>query len=310
MSRSIAITGATGFIGGRIADRLLGAGYAVKALLRSTSPPKTSHEPAIQWIHGALEEPGSLQRLVEDVDAVIHCAGIVRGITQQSFDEVNAAGVMRLARITAKQSPTPRFLLLSSLAAREPSISPYAASKRKGEQLIADISEPLPWTTLRAPAVYGPGDRALLPLFQLMSRGVAPILGPKEARFSLLHVDDLAAAVLHWLASDCSQRIYELDDGRTGGYCWEDAVKTAEALRGKRVVRIPVSAFALRRLAAGNVSLARLFGYAPMLTPGKVRELRHCDWVCDNRRLSRTIDWEPRISLEAGLRNMLNWNDK
>ena len=307
MSRSIAITGATGFIGGRIADRLLAAGYTVKALVRSTSPPKTSHEPAIQWIHGALEESDSLQRLVENVDAVIHCAGVVRGTTQQSFDTVNAVGVRRLARICAKQSPAPRFLLLSSLAAREPSISPYAASKRKGEQIIANSSEPLPWTALRAPAVYGPGDRALLPLFQLMSRGVAPILGPKAARFSLLHVDDLAAAVLHWLASGCSRKIYELDDGRTGGYCWDDAVNTAEALRGKHVVRIPVSAFAMRRLAAVNVALARLFRYAPMLTPGKVRELRHCDWVCDNREWSRAIGWKPQVSLEAGLRNMLDW---
>jgi nucleoside-diphosphate-sugar epimerase len=307
LSRSIAITGATGFIGSRIADRLLAAGYTVKALVRSSHPFKTSPKATIQWVHGALEEPESLQRLVEGVEAVIHCAGVVRGTTQESFDKINAAGVMRLARVTAKQSPTPRFFLLSSLAAREPSLSPYAASKRKGEQIIADISDSLPWTALRAPAVYGPGDRALLPLFQLMSRGVAPILGPREARFSLLHVDDLAAAVLHWLASDCSEEIYELDDGRTGGYCWEDAANTAEVLRGKRVVRIPVSAFAMHRLAAMNVSLARLFGYAPMLTPGKVRELRHCDWVCDNRRLSHTIDWEPRICLEAGLREMLDW---
>jgi nucleoside-diphosphate-sugar epimerase len=310
MPRSIAITGATGFIGGRIAVRLLGAGYAVKALRRSSSPPKTSPEPSIHWVHGALEDAESLQRLVEDVNTVIHCAGVVRGTTQQSFDTVNAAGVRRLARICAKQSPAPRFLLLSSLAAREPSISPYAASKRKGEQVVADLSEMIRWAALRAPAVYGPGDRALLPLFQLMSRGIAPILGPKEARFSLLHVDDLAAAVLHWLAADCSQRIYELDDGRTGGYSWEDTVNTAEALRGKRVVRIPVSAFAMRRVAAGNVSLARLFGYAPMLTPGKVRELRHCDWVCDNRELSRAIGWKPQVSLEAGLRNMLDWNDE
>lgn len=306
----LAITGATGFIGGRIADRLLSAGYTVKALVRSTSLPRTSHKPSIQWIHGALDEPESLQHLVKDVEAVIHCAGVIRGTTQQSFDTVNAAGVRRLARICAKQSPAPRFLLLSSLAAREPSISPYAASKRKGEQVVANLSEMLRWTALRAPAVYGPGDRALLPLFQLMSRGVAPILGPKEARFSLLHADDLAAAVLQWLASDCHQGIYELHDGRSGGYRWDDAVNTAEALRGKRVVRIPVSAFAMRRLAAVNVSLARLFRYAPMLTPGKVRELRHCDWVCDNHELSGAIGWKPQVSLEAGLRNMLDWNDE
>jgi len=310
MSPTIAITGATDFIGGRIGERLLEAGYAVKALVRSSSSPKTTPHPSLHWIHGALEEPKSLQCLVEDVDAVIHCAGVVRGTTQQSFDTVNAAGVRRLARICAGRSPAPRFLLLSSLAAREPSISPYAASKRKGEQVVADLSERIRWTALRAPAVYGPGDRALLPLFQLMSRGVAPILGPNEARFSMLHVDDLAAAVLHWLASDCQRGIYELHDGRAGGYRWDDAVNTAEALRGKRVVRIPVSAFAMRRLASINVSLARLFGYAPMLTPGKVRELRHCDWVCDNRELSRAIGWKPQVPLEAGLRKMLDWTEE
>lgn len=308
MSRCIAITGATGFIGGRIAHRLLNAGYAVRALVRSMSDSRARHQSSIEWINGALEEPDSLRRLVRGVDAVIHCAGVVRGITQQSFDEVNAAGVTRLADITVGQSPAPRFLLLSSLAAREPSISPYAASKRKGEQAITAVSERLRWAAFRAPAVYGAGDRTLLPLFQLMARGIAPILGPEQARFSLLHVDDLAAAVLQWLSTGCDSGVYELDDGRPGGYCWEDAVKTAEALRGKHVVRIPVSAFAMRQLASMNVSLAQLFGYAPMLTPGKVRELRYPDWVCDNRRLSRAIDWRPDLSLQAGLRKALDLN--
>ena len=59
--------------------------------------------------------------------------------------------------------------------------------------------------------------------------------------------------------------------------------------------------------AAMNIITARLIGYAPMLTPGKVRELRHPDWVADNTALTAAIGWRPRFSLEEGLRRTMGW---
>jgi len=261
---------------------------------------------AIQWIAGDLADLDSLRRFVSGVDAVVHCAGAVRGASQAHFNRVNVDGVARLVQAVREQHQLPRFLLISSLAAREPHISPYAASKRQGEEALAAGAGEMNWTSFRPPAVYGPGDKELLPLFRWIGRGFAPILGEADARFSLLYVEDLAEAVVKWL--DCGKgerQRFELHDGHLGGYTWGEVIETVARLYGKKPFRFQVPEFILQFLARLNLTTAQLLEYAPMLTPGKIRELRHHDWVCDNDALSHTIGWLPQISLEEGLRRTL-----
>jgi len=206
MTRTVAVTGATGFIGKALVNALPACGWSVRALSRSSSKLNDYKGLSIQWVDGSLENVGSLQRLLADVDAVIHCAGAVRGITPAQFDQVNETGVRRLVEIALAQKTPPRLIVLSSLAAREPSLSPYAASKRKGEEVLLAVRDELDWLALRPPAVYGPGDRELRPLFQLM--------GAREARFSLIYVDDLVQAIIRGLEmAPCPSGIFELDDG-------------------------------------------------------------------------------------------------
>jgi nucleoside-diphosphate-sugar epimerase len=306
MSRTIALTGATGFIGSNLARRLAKAGWQIKALVRPTSSRTRLAKISIQWIEGKLNDLDSLQRLVYKTDAVIHCAGAVRGVSEAQFHRVNVDGVARLVQAALKQHPTPRFLLLSSLAAREPRLSPYAASKHQGEEALAARGGEMFWAAFRPPAVYGPGDRELLPLFRLIQMGIAPVLGPENARFSMLYVDDLAEAVVLWLERGRQRAgIFELHDGRLNGYTWNAVIEIAARQRTRRVMRAPVPLSMLNLLAMMNLAAARIFGYRPMLTPGKVRELRHPNWVCDNSALSREIGWAPQIGLEEGLQRTL-----
>jgi nucleoside-diphosphate-sugar epimerase len=307
MSRRVALTGATGFIGSVLAKQLQAAGWQVKALVRPSSDTTALAELEVEQCLGTLEDRQGLRRLVQDVHAVIHCAGAVRGITPTQFDQVNVDGVANLVQVTAEQAVPPRFLLVSSLAAREPELSPYAASKWRGEQvLVTSAAGKMRWMILRPPAVYGPGDRELLPLFKWMKQGIALILGPSQARFSLLYVEDLAAAILKWLDREAaSAGIFELHDGHPGGYSWDEVVDIAATLRGKRIFCIPVSERMLQRLGSLSVMVAKAGGYTPMLTPGKVRELRHPNWVGDNTALNHAIDWVPRVSLAEGLHRTL-----
>ena len=308
MSHSIALTGATGFIGSALATQFQQSGYRVKALLRRRKSSDRLCERGIEPVEGTLEDGEALARLVQGANAVVHCAGAVRGANRDDFESVNVLGVAALAKISSRQKPPPRFLSLSSLAAREPGLSYYAASKREGERVLAHSAGDMKWTVLRPPAVYGKGDKELLPLFRWMRRGVAPILGPRDARLSLLHIDDLIAAVLTWLETDCDESaIYEIHDGKLGGYSWGEVIKTVEALQRKRIIRIPVPVILLRVTAAVNLFGARLIGYQPMLTPGKIRELWHPNWVCDNRALSNAIGWNPRVQLETGLLRTQDW---
>jgi nucleoside-diphosphate-sugar epimerase len=232
----------------------------------------------------------------------VHCAGAVRGRSARDFDPVNVEGVARLASATRAERPAPAIVHLSSLAARHPELSPYAASKRRGEQALLGAPE---WVVLRPPIVYGPGDRELLPLFRWMARGIAPIVGPRGGRWSLIYVDDLAEAVIWLVLRGPTGRVFELDDGQPSGYAMDDVVAAAERYRGRAIVRVPVPASLLGGLAWLNVLGARIRGRAPMLTPGKVREIFHPEWTCDNTALADATGWRPRIRLDEGLRRTL-----
>jgi nucleoside-diphosphate-sugar epimerase len=258
----------------------------------------------VEWIPGDLGDGGALARLVAGTSVVIHCAGATRGATRADFDRVNVEGTRRLARAAAREPACRRFLLMSSLAARCPTLSDYAGSKRRGEGAVEESAEDLRWTVLRPPPVYGPGDRELAPLFRGIAHGFVPVPAGPRGRFSLLYVDDLAAAVACWLNADAGGfKTFELDDGRPGGYDWDTLVAMAARVLGggRRVHRIPIPVALLRVAGRVNAAAARVLGYRPMLTPGKVRELTHLDWVSNSAEFTNFTGWRPVFGLERGL---------
>jgi nucleoside-diphosphate-sugar epimerase len=299
----VALTGATGFIGLRLLTTLTASGRRVRGLFRPRRGRRPPPIPGVTWLPGDLNDRDALVALVAGTHAVVHCAGAVRGAGRVDFDRVNVDGTARLADVVARHSPEARFLLMSSLAARSPELSHYAASKRRGEEAIQAILDPSAWTILRPPAVYGPGDRELLPLFRAMARGFAPLPGVGSGRFSMLFVDDLATAVEAWLETTIGAAIFEVDDGHRGGYDWNSALEIASrTLRGGRPIRrLSVPLPVLRAAAGVNLAAARLFGYSPMLTPGKIREIVHPDWVANHGAFSDSTGWHPRCDLGRGL---------
>ena len=301
MTRLVALTGATGFIGGNLKRDLLKGGTLLRLLTRRPPPASDLHQ-SIEWVQGDLSDGPALKRLVQDASHVVHCAGTVRGASEGAFHKVNAEGTRLLAEAAAEQDPQPRFLLLSSLAAREPQLSWYAASKRAGEHAVGEASATMAWAVFRPTAVHGPGDKEMEPLFQAMRLGLLPVLGAPEARITLLHVEDLVRAMILWLEHPEAVRgIFELHDGHPDGYDWPGIAHYAAQVWGRPVRRIPIPGFLLTSLATMNLYRARLLGSAPMLTPGKARELRHPDWRCDNTPLSAALGWKPTVDLSAAL---------
>jgi nucleoside-diphosphate-sugar epimerase len=135
-----------------------------------------------------------------------------------------------------------------------------------------------------------------------MARGLAPLVGARDGRLSLVYVDDLADALVALVARGATGRTFELHDGRPSGYAVADIVAAVERWRGRRIVRVPVPAAVVRVAARANTLAARLRGRAPMLTPGKARELFHPAWTCDNATLTAATGWRPRFGLDEGLR--------
>lgn len=300
----IALTGATGFVGNHLLLQLTRAGWSVRALFRPNRSRSLPDIHGVEWVAGALDDDAALDVLLKDTRAVIHCAGAVRGANRFDFDRVNEEGARRIAQVAARQAVPPRLLLVSSLAAREPGLSHYAGSKSRGEIAIKKVSENLRWTIFRPPAVFGPGDRELLPLFQSMAKGFAPVPSNGSAKFSLIYVEDLASAVTCWLDADAGDgETFELDDGRIGGYDWNLVLGiAARVLRAGSVVRrVPIPISLLNCAAVINLGASRILRYAPMLTPGKVREIAHPNWLCDNKSISSSLDWHPQFDFEKGL---------
>lgn len=297
---TVAVTGATGFIGKVFLDSLIQQGWQVRALTRR---PRSADNAAIQWVTGDLHNLDALQDLVAGTSAVIHCAGTVRGRSREEFDRINAHGTANLVRACTQLPELPRFLLISSLAARNPDVSWYAASKRLAEDMLADLAGDMPWTVFRPTAVYGPGDRELKPLFQMCRRGYLPMPGYRATRFSLIHVDDIDTAVTRWLqAAGPVPGIFELADDRPGGYDRHALAAIAREVWGKPVKTVSLPPFLVYLVAYLNLGLARVFRYSPMLTPGKVRELLYPDWLCDNTGLKKALPgWQPTINLKDAL---------
>lgn len=299
-SAPVLLTGATGFIGRHIQRALLDAGQRVRIVLRPQSPHRAHADPRSELIECSLEDTVGLARAVSGVRAVVYCAGSVRGRRLEDFLPANVDGVQNTLEALSGSHDSPPFLLISSLAASRPELSHYASSKHMGEQAVLGQNF-VPWTILRPPAVYGPGDVEMLPVLKMARRGLVAHPGPADQRLSLLYCEDLATAVRAWLDSwpRCAGMTCAIDDGRSEGYDWPAIIQACGNLR-YRSFRIPFPLLA--GVARFNLWASRLAGYAPMLTPGKVRELTQPHWLCDNTAFVQATGWQPRTGLACGVR--------
>jgi nucleoside-diphosphate-sugar epimerase len=275
MTLIIAMTGATGFAGQHVLRRLLADGHRVRALARD--PRRLQTADRLDIVEGDLRQSESLYRLVQGADIIVNVAGAVAARSSAEFRAINVAGTRFLAD-AARQARVKRFVHVSSLAAREPSLSAYADSKREAEEVLAGQVNSI---IIRPPAVYGPGDRGTLPLMQQLLKPLALIPSRQSARFSLIYVEDLAEIVTRQ-ASEAQRGIIEVHDGKAGGYDWNELMRVARSQENvpQRLSFLPK---ALPLAVAYAVTPLQFAVSRPlMVTPGKIRELYHADWVCRN----------------------------
>lgn len=305
MQGLVAVTGGTGFIGRCIVQRLLQDGWRVRALTRRSDAGLS--EAGVEVVRGSLEDPARLRALVGSADAVVHCAAAIRACGQEAFVQVNRDGTLRLAEAVLAEPRPPRLLLMSSLAARAPEVSPYAATKRMAEDAVrSTLGTKAEFCILRPPAVYGPGDRATLPIFRQIQKGLL-LVPAADARFSLLYVEDLAEIVACLLgATTWHGEIIEPDDGR-GGYCWTDLARIAGDHLQRRVRTVPIPWLALWLPAALAQVAGTVLRRAPTMTLGKLRELYHADWVCQGPSGLPSAAAPARVAFENGFATTLAW---
>lgn len=295
----VALTGGTGFLGAYIQSALLKAGWRVRLLARREIAPRTG----VSIIRGDLSDDVALEQLVNGADVVVHAAGLTKAVHAADFFKVNQAGAEAVAKAVRRQPHAPRVVVVSSLAAREPKLSPYAASKRAGERAFSAFVDAV---VLRPTAVYGPGDIEVSRFLKYARGGILPVPRARKAMVTLIHAADVAEAVTAAAGSGVSG-IFELTDARPTGYGWRELAQEIVAMVGGRVRIEELPACVFRAIAGVNWGISRFSGRAEMLMPGKVRELFHRDWSSDPARQLPPDLWQAQVALSAGLAETLSW---
>jgi dihydroflavonol-4-reductase len=297
-----AVTGANGFIGRHLVRRFMEAGWETRAIVRPDY------------------ESGKLVDLLRGVDVVVHAAGATRA---PSVAKLRASNVTLTKRTldAAVSAKVERFVFFSSLAATGPArslsapvteatmsspVEAYGRSKLDAEQLVSG-SRAIEAVIVRPAAVYGPGDRDFLTMFQLARHGAALHPGNREHWLSIAHVDDVVDATLVCSTSPTAV-------GQTYLLANEHAVQWAELFRlgaecAERTLRLDVSIPepAVWLGAAFGDLVAAVTGHASLFTSGKVALSRQQFWVCSSEKARRELSFSPRVELRRGLADTYAW---
>lgn len=304
-----AVTGAGGFIGQHLVMALANAGWRTRLLMRREPDQQPWRALHPQVVAGSLGDEAALARLVDGADAVIHVAGLIKAARRQDFFDINRDAAATLARTAKRLAPHAHFVHLSSLAAREPSLSDYAASKCAGEAAVLDVLGPRA-TVIRPPAVYGPGDRETLRFFQLARKRWVPLLGTRDAVVAMIHVQDLTRLILALTAAQPQGKVLTAADGRPAGYRWHELLGAAARAVGNPAPRFVTAPQSVLGGAALLGDLARACGSASMLSSQKLRELRHLDWGVAPAELARPAGWAAQFDLDRGFADAVAWYRK
>ncbi len=313
--KTVLITGATGFIGSHLVDKLLERGVQVRTLARPGGGSSKITNANLEVFPAPLTTQG-VTAAAKGCDVVFHLAGITRATTPEEFLWANAEGTRAVA--VGAQRNGSRLVYVSSLAAAgtgtpeyprrvtdppDP-ITPYGRSKLEGEVRVRETPD-LAWSIVRPPAVYGPRDKDFLFAFQAAQRGVFPILGNPERAYTMVFVDDLVEAIIA-----CGERSEAIGQtyfvGHSDPVSYNSILKTLALLlaREYRPIHLPN---AVLEIAAGVGEMARFFGRVGLINRSRQKDLQAPGWVCDVTDIERELGFKCETALDQGFARTLEW---
>lgn len=327
------MTGASGFVGSRLVEALLDDGWQVRRLARPGSrgawPPvgmAPAAAAAVETCVAPLDDASALARsgALDDVDVVFHVAGVTRARTANAFTAGNVAPTRALldALHTVYGGGAPRGVLVSSQAAAgaaagagqprtedDPAapVGAYGASKHAAEGVVAGHPAGARWTVVRPCAVYGPRDRDFLPLFRQIEHGLVLYPGTREGWLSLVHVADLAQALLlAGTVQAAAGRSYFVAGHEAVAWPSLYAAMTAAAGVPLRLaLDLPAPLLALAG-AAGDLWSA-LTGRSVLAGREKLALARPRWWLCSADRARAELGWQSDRTLAAGIAETRDW---
>jgi nucleoside-diphosphate-sugar epimerase len=311
------VTGASGFVGSHLVERLVGDGVHVRALLRGSSSEKwLPASPLLHVIRASFDDDPALRAVLHGVDQVYHLAAVTSAPNREVYFRANSEATRKLLKAMASTAPDAKFILCSTLAAAGPSrqgrpmnesdpcnpITAYGESKREAE--LTALESALDTTVVRPPTVYGPRDRDIFEMFRWASRGLAPMVGSNDQKLSIIHVADLVNGLVA-AAHSAKGSVYFVTDGKihTRGELLQSISRGVR----RSVTSVPVPAALALPYAHVSRIVAGLAGWKPLLTPDRIRDFMEPGWTCDDSRARAELNYRSDVDIESGMASTAQW---
>lgn len=322
---TVFVTGATGFIGSHLVDELLKKGYKIKCLVRKTSNLRWLVGKPVEYFYGGLFDNEVLAEAVKDADYVYHIAGVTFAKTKKEYFKGNSEATKNFIEVCYKANPgLKRFLFVSSQTAVGPSpdkdhpvdenteyhpITTYGRSKMEAEKAVIEYFDKMKCTIIRAPAVYGPRDYAILEYFKAMSMGLQALIGFQEKLVSLIHGLDLVDGIILAAEAEAAvSQIYFITSERF--YSWKEVGKLTTRLMGKKTIRIKIPHFAVYTVGAFAQFFSMFQKKPAILNLEKCRDLTRQYWTCSPEKAQRELGFKENLGLEKGFIQTIEWYRK
>jgi nucleoside-diphosphate-sugar epimerase len=312
------VTGATGFVGGRVARQLVDAGHQVVAVVRNPSKAGDLARLGISLQQGDVTDKASMAGAMAGVDGVFHIAGWYKiGVRDKSEGQkVNVDGTRNVLELM-QELRIPKGVYTSTLAVNSDThgklvdesyrftgqhLTVYDRTKADAHRIAEEfIGRGLPLVIVQPGLIYGPGDTSSVrtTLIQYLKRQL-PLL-PKVTAYCWAHVDDIAAG--HILAMERGQA------GQNTFICGPahtliEAVEMAQAITGIPAPRLRVGPGVLRSMAACMGAVEKVVPLPETYTYEGLRVVAGVTYLGDDAKARRELGWNPR-PLEAGLAETL-----
>ena len=312
------MTGATGFVGSHLVEALVARGDRVRALVRSTSDVSRLRRLGVDVLVAELTDVAGVASALADHGVVYHLAAATRARDEAEYRRSNVDATAAVLRAAGSTPVPPRVVVLGSLAAVGPTVdgtpvsedapprplTAYGRTKLEAERVALGTAR-VPVVVLRAPAVYGPRDRDLFTFFRLSRLGVLPVPAGPDRPVQLIHVRDLAAALIAAADSNVSGRVYHVAEPRIRP--WSEVAALIARAVGRVPVGVPIPRSLLRFAALMSETGARATGRATIFNREKVRELLAPGWICTTDRAERELGFVASTPLEEGIRETAEW---